>query len=58
MNMDFINQMTTILKAAFLLSIIMISIIIAQTSTLINQPLMATAITFDLTITLSSFCTF
>lgn len=44
--------MTNILKAAFLLSIIAVSIVIAQTSTLIAQPLIATAITFDLAITL------
>lgn len=52
MSVNFIDQITNILKAAFLLSIIVVSIVIAQTSILINQPLIATAITFDLVITL------
>lgn len=52
MNLNYINLMTSSLKVGFLLSIITISIVISQTSALINQPLMASAITFDLTLSL------
>ncbi len=52
MNVNIINLISNILKAALLLSILMVSVFIAQTSTLINQPLMANAVTFDLVITL------
>jgi hypothetical protein len=44
--------MTNILKVAFLVSIVTVSIFVVQNSFLISQPLMASAITFDLVITL------
>lgn len=52
MNVNYINLLTNILKAGFLLSIVLVSVFIAQNSALINQPVMATAVTFDLIITL------
>lgn len=52
MNANYINLLTNVLKAGFLFSIVMVSVFIAQNSAFINQPLMASAIAFDLIITL------
>lgn len=52
MNLQNINFLTGFLKVAFLVAILMSSFLIAQTSVLINEPLIASAITFDLIITL------
>lgn len=52
MNVNYANQMTSGLKAGILLSIVVVSILIARSSFIILHPEMASAITFDLTITL------
>lgn len=50
--MNYMNLTLNFLKAGFLLSIVMVSFIFAQNSALINHPLVASAVTFDLAVTL------
>lgn len=52
MNINYLNGLFNFLKIIILLSIVMFSIVIAQTSAFINEPLIASAITLDLTLTL------
>lgn len=52
MNANYLNILTSLLKAGLLLLIVLVSVFIAQNSLLINNPLMASAVTFDLIITL------
>ncbi len=52
MNTNYANQISNVLKAGVLLSIVVVSFLIARSSFIIIHPEMAQAITFDLTITL------
>ena len=52
MNINYASFLLNFLKAAILLSIVTFSVFIAQKTSLIEKPLIASAITFDLIITL------
>ncbi len=52
MNINYANQISNVLKVSVLLSIVVVSFLLARSSFIVLHPEVASAITFDLTITL------
>lgn len=52
MNINYADVLINFIKITFLLLIVTVSVFVAQNTVLINEPLMATAVAFDLIITL------